>query len=308
MERWGIVKAFTLGALLEATIPKPGNVNRLRDFEDLTLYHFLSGNTATIPVYYEATKVGELIKKGISAPSEAGIGDLIRRGVESSKRVQDANPNFGVITLSIPLVIGLSMAKDLMDGREKGELLIRESTIRDTMELYRAIRKASPKGIQKTSKYDVYSENSFKELFEDRINLWKLAEISCERELIFCEWISKYSLSYSTADRLLDLMQELPLEDAVRTAFIELLASRRDTLILRKAGKEEAELVRKTAKRVLSGALSPDEFDEFLREKGDLRNPGSLADIMAVSLSLLALLGLRIEVRSGEAVGVIKRS
>lgn len=64
MERWKIIKAFTLGPLLEVMIPKPGNVNRFKDFEDLTLYHFLFGNVAVVDILYEATEVSRLIKRG----------------------------------------------------------------------------------------------------------------------------------------------------------------------------------------------------------------------------------------------------
>lgn len=305
MERWRIVRAFTLGPLLEAAIPKPGNVNRHRDFEDLSIYHFLFGNTAVLPVYYEAVKIGELLRKGALSLNEAGIGELIRRAVSESRKVQDGNPNFGVVVLSIPLMMGLAMARDVMEAREKAELLLKESTVRDTMELYRAIRTANPKGIPRGVKYDVYSDDSFRELFADRVNLWKLAGISCGRELVFCEWLEKYRLSYRTADRIIELLKELPLEEAVSRAFVELMAEREDTLIARKAGKEEAELVRKKAWEVLEGRASLEGLDEFLRERGDLRNPGSLADVTAVSLSLLVLSGMGVEVREGKVFGVI---
>ncbi|NJE46874.1 apo-citrate lyase phosphoribosyl-dephospho-CoA transferase [Thermococcus sp. GR7] len=293
MERWRIIKAFTLGPLIEATIPKPGNVNRFRDFEDLTFYHFLFAETAVIDIYYEAVKVGELLRKGALLPSEAGIGELIRRAVQNSREAQNANPNFGIITLSIPLMIALSMGRNMLDAREKVKLLIEESIVRDTMELYRAIRIANPKGIPSGVKYDVYSDDSFRELFQDGINLARLAEISCERELIFCEWLNQYELSYNTFARLYELVRRRPLEEAVQTAFLELLASNLDTLIIRKAGIEEAKLVQRKAGEVLEGKLTLEEFDSFMREKKDLRNPGSLADVMAVALSLLILRGYR---------------
>ena len=294
MERWRIIKAFTLGPLLEAAIPKPGNVNRYRDFEDLTLYHFLFGNVAVIDILYEATEVGKLIRKGDYQLSEANIGEMIKRAVQNAKAVQDANPNFGIIALEIPLVIALSISEDIYDAKEVAKRLIAHSTVRDTMEFYKAIRIANPKGIKGGVKYDVYEENVFDELFKDRINLKRLAEISCDRELIFCEWLNGYELSYKTFLRLKELTEELNLEEAVLIAFLELLASTPDTLIIRKAGRAEAELVMKTARKVLDGSIGVDEFDSFLREKGDLRNPGSLADIMAIALSLLVLDGYRL--------------
>ncbi|ASJ05936.1 triphosphoribosyl-dephospho-CoA synthase [Thermococcus pacificus] len=307
MERFKIVRAFVLGPLLEAAIPKPGNVNRYRDFDDLTLYNFLFADTAVIGVYYEAIKTAELLRKGILGFNEAGIGELIKRAVQASREAQDANPNFGVITLSVPLIMGMVLGRNMLDAREKARLLLEESTVRDSMEFYRAIRIANPKGIPSGVKYDVYSDDSFRELFQDGINLARLAEMSCERELIFCEWLNGYELSYGTFGRLYELIKELPLEDAVVRAFLELLAEREDTLIARKAGREEAERVREKAREALEGRLSLDEFDAFMREKGDLRNPGSLADVMAVSLSLLVLRGLRMEIRNGKVWGVIGR-
>ncbi|WP_297068617.1 triphosphoribosyl-dephospho-CoA synthase [Thermococcus sp.] len=293
MERWRIIKAFTLGPLLEAAIPKPGNVSRYRDFDDLSFYNFLSAETWTMDILHEATKVGDLLRKGTYRLNEAGIGGLIKRAVQNSREVQDANPNFGIIVLSIPLVIGLAMSRNMLEGREWAVRLINESTTRDTMELYRAIRIANPKGIPSGVKYDVYSDDSFREIFKDGINLTRLAEMSCKRELVFCEWLNNYELSYKTFGRLHGLIKELPLENAVVRAFLELLAEKEDTLIVRKAGREEAKLVRDKAKEVLEGKLSLEEFDAFMREKRDLRNPGSLADVMAVALSLLLLKGYR---------------
>jgi len=291
MDKWEIVKAFTLGSLLEVAIPKPGNVNRYRDFEDLTLYHFLFANTSVIDVLFEAAHRGELIREGKLQPEEAKLGELIRKAVENSKKAQNSNPNFGIVTLAIPLTVALGWAKDIEVAREKVKLLISASSPYDSIDFYKAIRIANPKGVKKGVKYDVYDDSSFEELIRDKINLEKLAEISSERELIFKEWLTGYQLSYSTFYRLKELSSVLSLEEATIKTFLELLSNNLDTLIIRKAGLEEAKLVQKKAKETLAGTLSLEEFDEFLREKKDLRNPGSLADIMAVSLSLLILSG-----------------
>jgi triphosphoribosyl-dephospho-CoA synthase len=290
MDKWGVVKAFTLGSLLEVAVPKPGNVNRYRDFEDLTLYHFLFAHTAVIDVLFEAAEKGEFIRKGKISPADAGIGALIRKAVENSRKAQNSNPNFGIITLEIPLITAITWAGSI-DAREEVKKLIACSSPQDSIEFYKAIRTANPKGIKTGVKYDVYDDASFEELLRDEINLKKLAEISSERELIFREWLTGYRLSYSTFYRFKELTSTLSLEEATVRVFLELLSNNIDTLIVRKAGPEEAELVQKKAREVLAGKLTLEEFDEFLREKKDLRNPGSLADIMAISLSLLILSG-----------------
>lgn len=294
MNKWEIVRAFTLGPLLEVAIPKPGNVNRYRDFEDLTLYHFLFTNTSVIDVLFEATHRGELIREGKLQPEEAKLGELIKKAVENSKKAQNSNPNFGIITLAIPLTMALGWANNIELAREKVKLLISASGPYDSIDFYKAIRIANPKGVKKGVKYDAYDDSSFDELVRDNINLEKLAEISSGRELIFKEWLNGYKLSYSTFHRLKELTSSLPLEQATLKMFLELLANHLDTLIIRKAGLEEAKLVKKKAKEVLTGKLDLKEFDKILREKKDLRNPGSLADIMAVSLSLLILDGYKL--------------
>ncbi|AEH23912.1 triphosphoribosyl-dephospho-CoA synthase [Pyrococcus yayanosii] len=296
MDPWEVVKAFVIGPLLEATVPKPGNVSRRRDFNDLTLYHFIFASPAWADVLREAVLRGKEIAEGRRPLEEANIGRFIRTAVEKSKAYQDANPNFGVITLSVPLVVALPSGG--VEGAGKiARTLIEASTPEDSIELYRAIRIANPKGIPKGVKYDVYSDESFEELRRDGVNLLRLAEMSCERELIFCEWLNCYSLVYKTFGRLEELVGEKPLEEAVLWAFLELLAEREDTLILRKAGPEEARLVRERACAVLLGEMTLEDFERFMEERGDLRNPGSLADIMAVTLSLLLLKGYRLRGR-----------
>ncbi len=306
MNRWELIRAFLTGPLVEATVPKPGNVSRKRDFEDLSIYNFLVAYPALGSIYHEAVKRAESIHSGLLKPNEAGIGELIRRGVEATKRVQDANPNFGVIVLSIPLIMGLTLTKKIPEGGEKTRLLIEESTVRDTIELYRAIRTANPKGLPSGVKYDVYSDKAFEELFRDRINLMELAKMSAGRELVFGEWANGYELTYRTFWRMAEELPS-PLEEVILSVFIELLSENIDTLILRKAGRDEAELVRDKAREVREGRLSLKAFEEFMEEKGDLRNPGSLADVMAVSLSLLFLAGVRVEMRNGKAWLVTSR-
>jgi triphosphoribosyl-dephospho-CoA synthase len=301
MNRWEIVRAFLTGPLVEVAVPKPGNVNRFKDFDDLSIYNFIVSYPALVGIYHEAVKRGESIRSGLSSPAEAGIGELIRRAVETTRRVQDANPNFGVIVLSIPLMMGLAMTKKLWEGGEKTKILIAESTVGDTMELYRAIRTAEPKGLPRGVKYDVYSENSFNELFRDRVNLERLAELSCEREMVFCEWRNGYALTYRTFKRILEHGEGMPLEEAVTRAFLELLVEEGDSLIRRKGGRDEELLVKERAEEVLQGKSSLEEFDEFLREKGDLRNPGSAADITATALSLVFLTGVGVKMREGRA-------
>ncbi|AEC51214.1 hypothetical protein PNA2_0296 [Pyrococcus sp. NA2] len=294
VDREEIIRAFILGPLIEVTVPKPGNVSRVRDFEDLTIYHFLFANTSLISPYLRAIEKGYLLGEGIISEEEVGIGELIKEAVSSSRRYQDANPNFGIITLSIPLLVALGEGYNVEDCGKRATELIAKTTPLDSVEFYKAIRIANPKGVKRGVKYDVYDDSSFQELIRDEVNLAKLAELSCDRELVFCEWINNYSKVYEGLELLRRNISENPLEEAVLLTFLHMLAKYRDTLIERKAGIHEAELVREKAKHVLDGKISLSEFQRFMSEKGDLRNPGSIADILATSLSLLLLEGYKL--------------
>lgn len=291
MDPWDVTRAFTLGPLLEVTIPKPGNVNRYEDFDDLSIYNFLFGDVFMSKVLYETAERGRLISEGELCYEEAGIGNLIRRAFEESISAQNSNANFGIIALAIPLAMACSISDDVMEAPSVSKTLIERTTPEDSVEFYKAVRLANPSGLRKEAKYDVYGENVFEELRRDKINLKKIAEIECGEELIFCEWLRGYELSYKTFLRVRDLAKVNNLEESAIIAFLELLSENVDTLIARKAGIEEALRVKDMAKRVLDGSISLEEYDTFLREKSHRRNPGSLADVMAVALSILILDG-----------------
>ncbi len=282
-EPWRIVRAFILGPLIEVAIPKPGNVSRFHDFSDLSFYNFLFAETSVVDVYFRLAS-GEI----------EGIGKGIKEAVLKSKEVQSANPNFGIITLSVPLIMALSKNSSVNTTLKRASDIIRKSKPEDSVFFYMAIKEASPKGLKENVEYDVNSDESLKKLIEDGVNLWKLAKMSCERELIFCEWLNEYELTYRVFKRMERLFQDRPLEEAVRTAFVELMAEVRDTLIERRAGKDTAERIREMARMALKGEIGMDELDRFLRED-ERRNPGSLADVTAVAISLNLLDGYRFD-------------
>ncbi len=294
MDPWEVTRAFTLGPLLEVTVPKPGNVNRYRDFDDLSIYHFMFGNVFASKILYEAAIRGNQIKKGERSYGDVGIGELIKEAFKESKSAQSSNANFGIITLAIPLAVACSISDDVAEAGGMASFLIENSTPEDTIEFYKAVRMANPSGLRRDVKYDVYKEDVFEELRRDEVNLKIIAEIECDEELIFCEWLKGYGLSYEVFMGMKDLIKNRSFEDSVIEAFLNLLSQRIDTLVARKAGLKEAERVREMARKVLDGFISLDEYDAFLRGNGHRRNPGSLADIMAIALSLLVLDGYRL--------------
>ncbi|MDK2372664.1 MAG: triphosphoribosyl-dephospho-CoA synthase [Candidatus Korarchaeota archaeon] len=292
VDHWDIVRAFTLGPVLEATIPKPGNVNRYRDFEDLTIYHFLFGSISIVKVLYEAVERGFKVREGALLPREIGLGGLIEEAVSRSMDAQGTNANLGIIKLIIPLAAACPLSEDFSALGSTARELIEESVPEDTVALYRAIRRANPGGLKREVEYDVYGDNVFEELVRDQVNLLKISELGCRVELVYCEWLNGYERTLWLTNLLEDLLTlNNDLEGAVIKGFLMLMSQELDTLIVRRAGVERAEQVRNLARKVLSGEILLEELDSFLRSGRKPLNPGSLADVTAAAISLLILKG-----------------
>ena len=72
------------------------------------------------------------------------------------------------------------------------------------------------------------------------------------------------------------------------------LASRPDTLIARKAGAAAAQAVSAGAREVLDGTRSLADFDASLRGPDHRLNPGTTADLVAATLLVALLTGMKL--------------
>src|SRR5690606_27151801 len=87
--RSDIAVAAQMACLLEASGPRPGNVNRYHDFEDATFEDFLLSAAAVGPALGRAGSVG--------------VGRTILRAVRDTRRHVRTNTNLGIILLLAPL-------------------------------------------------------------------------------------------------------------------------------------------------------------------------------------------------------------
>ncbi len=79
----------TLVSLLEVTAPKPGNVHRGADFEDVTFEDFV----------LSAVTLGDSIDR----TQNDRIGNTILDAVQSTRAVVGTNTNLGIALLLVPL-------------------------------------------------------------------------------------------------------------------------------------------------------------------------------------------------------------
>ena len=262
----------TLACLWEVTAPKPGNVYRGADFEDLTLADFLTS----------AALVGPVLER-----TEAqGVGRAVLQAVEITQSAVGSNTNLGMLLLLAPMA-AVSTGADLKAGL--AAVLARLST-EDTAQIYEAIRRAQPGGLGHVDKADVNTPA------EPLLPLVEAMRLAADRDLIARQYINGFQQVFQVADQIAEGHQQgLPLSGAIVQAFLKLLAEFPDSLIARKCGLSVAEEASLRAAALLETGVPGDapydealgELDFWLRSDGHRRNPGTTADLIAAGLFVL---------------------
>lgn len=260
----------TLACLWEATAPKPGNVYRGADFEDLTYADFLTS----------AALIGPIID-GIQT---RGVGATILSGVAATRAAVSTNVNLGMLLLIAPLA-----AVPLDQPLSNIATILDALTLDDTRCVYAAIRLAQPGGLGQVDEADVNSDSA------PTITLREAMALAADRDLVARQYMNNFAEVFWTADRIALHAGGLPLSDAIVRAYLELLTQHPDSLIARKCGRPAADYVSKGAAAVLDSlchgpevfaALLAD-FDFHLRADDHRRNPGTSADLIAAALFVL---------------------
>lgn len=262
----------TLACLWEATAPKPGNVYRGADFEDLTYVDFLTS----------AALIGPILEKA----AECGVGATVLECVRQTRAAVETNTNLGILLLLTPMAaVPADVPLEIGIGTLYASL-----TDEDTKYVFEAIRTAQPGGMSKVDKADV------NETTAPEISLLEAMQLAADRDLIARQYTNEFQQVFVVAKHIQQAyLSGIPLSDAIVHAFLQLLAEFPDSLIARKCGVEVAQHVSTQASAVLAqgqpgnktyeAALG--EFDFSLRVDGHRRNPGTSADMIAAALFVL---------------------
>lgn len=306
-----ILRCINLASLLELSgWPKPGNVHRLKDYESTRFEHFLAGISAIQPNF-------RLFCERIYEELENNEGDygFIKLGqfFESSSYQmmqwqQGGNVLLGHLLILAPLAAAgiICLKQQLLTFLNFNEILkriINDTTINDTISLYKAIKLCNPGGLGKIEKYDLNDDNSINEIKKDKITLKNIFEISQEYDMISREYSTNFSIIlkeglpyfFNTYETYNDI------NIATVNTFLKVLSNHPDTLIIRKSGLDNAKYVSEAADRVLklggiatkNGQKSVTKLDKELQFKNGLMNPGTTADITAGIIFCGLLFGLR---------------
>ncbi len=297
-----------LSVLMEASSPKPGNVNRLRRFSDTGYRHFVASACLVGRGLHAGAEVGVRLAKGGVSYEGVRIGRVILQCANDVfTGLSRRNTILGTILLHAPLVVSLAAAVQsdsiftVKGVKTWIEPILRHTSVRDTLDVYRAFHLAQPGGrlnkgttawTEKHDRYDIDNPNVYRNIRKDQITLYELFRAAADVDVISKEWAECFRLTLDEVFPHLDSLSHglEDIEEAIVATFLWLLSKQPDGLIAKKAGPEKAEQVRAMAKRVLEeqgGESRPGEllrrFDEMLRRDGNRLNPGTTADLVSAA-------------------------
>jgi triphosphoribosyl-dephospho-CoA synthase len=268
-----------LALLLEVTgTPKPGNVDRHRDYEGLRFEHFAAGAVGALP--------------GLRLAAEgAPVGRAFERAVAGMSQQSGGNTQFGALLLLTPLVAAAGTDRLSPEGVTE---LVEATTVEDACDFYRAFDhvdvavEAPPDDLDAL---DVRRGSDATDALEARgTTLYDVMELSADRDGVAAEWTNGLARSFEAAEWL--LADEGPVYRRASRVFLRLLADEEDTFVVTRNGPEAAAEATRRARAVLDG----EEDAEALAEEFVARdiNPGTTADLTAAALFVALQRGLEV--------------
>lgn len=257
-----------LACVLEATAPKPGNVHRGADFEDLTYGQFSIAATMIAPA--------------LEAAPRNRVGATVLAAIAATRAATGTNVNLGMVLLMAPLA---TVPRDVSLRSGVAQVLANLNTD-DARDVYAAIQLAHPGGMGTVSEADVHGAPP-----ADLIAAMRLA---AERDLVARQYTNGFAQVFDCVLPWLVEAQDQgwPLLPSIVHVFLRLMSEYPDSLITRKCGQAVAEQAARRAAAVL--ASGPPDSEAYEHAAGDLdfwlrsdhhrRNPGTSADLVAAGL------------------------
>ncbi len=300
---------LSLGAVLEvAGYPKPGNVHRLRDFNDIWFEDFLISSHIIMLNNLKALKRGLNHRK-----RRYSIGDLVYDSLKRSMTIHGGgNTCLGIALILHPLAYtsGVLLRRGEELTAEKivvsTPIVLKESTTPyDTVMFYKAVRRASPsyiRAIDETGEYpNVWDKKYVDKILEHNITLYEILDYSSGRDLVASEIVNGYPNVLAAKNYLKEIHEKTTWNFAVVGVFLYLGSTLLDTVVVRSLGYDKAVEVRETFSKlfkIFKEAIKGDSgynvlLDELSRLDEQLVSAnvrlGAIADLVAATISLYAV-------------------
>ena len=266
MSQQSLGQMATLACLLEVSAPKPGNVHRGADFEDLTFYDFQTSAVAIGPVFDQAEK--------------QRVGGIVLAALQATQSVVATNTNLGLMLLMAPLAKTTAFDKTAM------QIVVNELDATDAEDVYQAIVLAGAGGMGQVESMDVTDEAP-----ESLLAAMHAAQ---DRDLIAAQYGNGFVDLFTDAVRPLreKLESGAFLTEAIVETHVQFMSRHPDSLIARKCGVEVAEEAMRRAQVVVDARAQDidlylrelSELDFWLRSDGHRRNPGTTADFIGAAI------------------------
>ncbi len=278
-----IGQAISLASLLEASVPKPGNVHRGADFSNTTFYDFMVSAVAIGNVFESAQSLS--------------VGQLVYESIAATKEYVGTNTNLGMVLLFAPLAKTVFTRDSSAESFEIEEVLSQMDPT-DCQKVFAAIALADAGGLGEVEAMDVKSvspdENASPDVSADLLAAMELARDRDSIALQYCNGFAE--VRHLVAPTLLQVLKSgESLADAIVFTHVKTMAEIPDTLIARKCGRDVSVQSSRIAKQILAWFETDRQqynagladLDFWLRSDGNRRNPGTTADLIAAGLFLL---------------------
>jgi triphosphoribosyl-dephospho-CoA synthase len=267
-----------LALLLEVTgTPKPGNVDRHHDHEDLRFEQFLAGAVGAEPA--------------LRAAPDPPLGETFERAVAGMSDQRGGNTQFGALLTVVPLLYAEHAGDLSPDG---ARAVVEATTVADTADFYRAFEHVDvavedpPEGLDDL---DVRRGSDAVSAVRERdLTLEALMERSADVDGVAAEWTGGFERTFSTARAI--QRDDGPVPDRAARAFLDMLAAEVDTFVVKTHDRATAERVRERARDARDGDTDPATLADELVAEGV--NPGTTADLTAGALFVALRRGLEV--------------
>ncbi len=292
MEAKEIAKLAQIASVLEVSgWPKPGNVHRTRNYDDMVFQDFVISGVVIGDTMEEVANQA----KEIDDLSNAELGKYILQAVNETNKWIETNTNLGIMMMCIPIAASAAISNGFDEIQENVGRLMDATTVEDAVNLYDAINVADAGGMGDQEEFDVMSEKAKDELRANNQTMYDVLKISAGWDRLANELTSKmpvcFEIGYPTFSDFWKTCDDVDvINKASVLTFMTILSQVPDTLISRKYGNEIAEAVSRKAEGILKFKDDDSfvekllEFDDYLYE--NKYNPGTTADLTAASIFL----------------------
>ena len=287
-----IGKIVEIASVLEVSgYPKPGNVHRTRNYDDMVFQDFVISGVVIGDTMEEVANQA----KEIDDLSNAELGKYILQAVNETNKWIETNTNLGIMMMCIPIAASAAISNGFDEIQENVGRLMDATTVEDAVNLYDAINVADAGGMGDQEEFDVMSEKAKDELRANNQTMYDVLKISAGWDRLANELTSKmpvcFEIGYPTFSDFWKTCDDVDvINKASVLTFMTILSQVPDTLISRKYGNEIAEAVSRKAEGILKFKDDDSfvekllEFDDYLYE--NKYNPGTTADLTAASIFL----------------------